>query len=138
MGTDTFRYSIRGFALTEVFAMPNKGILIDYINGRFQVSRSGGHVHFYWVKSGWIFRVGAATYAGLNIANGLLQNDFSFSENRFQLFAAAAVFLAGVLLQKNYKPYLRIGSKYRLESFKLSPATANSGYGINKIKHATK
>ena len=126
MGTDTFRYMVRGFAFTDVFAMPNKGILIDYINGRYQISRSGGHVHFYWIKSGWIFRVGAAAYAGLNISNGLLLNDFSFSENRIQLLAAAAVFIAGVLLHKHYKPYLRIGTKYRLESFKLSPTTASS------------
>lgn len=122
MGTDTFHYSVRGFAFTDVFAMPNKGILIDYVNGRFQISKSGGHVHFYWIKSGWIFRVGAAGYAGLNVVNGLLQGDFSFSDNKIQLLAAAAVFLAGVLLHKNYKPYLRIGPNYRLESFKVPPS----------------
>ena len=122
MGTDTFHYSVRGFALTDVFAMPNKGILIDYVNGRFQISRSGGHVHFYWIKSGWIFRVGAAGYAGLNVVNGLLNGDFSFSDNKIQLLAAAVVFLVGVLLHKNYKPFLRIGPKFRLESFKSSPS----------------
>ena len=120
MGTDTFHYRVMGFALTDVFAMPNKGILIDYIDGRFQISRTGGHVHFYWVKSGWIFRVGAAAYAGLHIANGLIQDNFSFSDSKTELLAAAAVFLVGVLLHMNYKPYLRIGKKYRLEILELS------------------
>jgi hypothetical protein len=71
-------------------------------------------------KSGWIFRVGAAAYAGLHIANGLIQNNFSFSDSKTELLAAAAVFLVGVLLHKNYKPYLRIGRKYRLEILELS------------------
>ena len=115
MGTDTFHYNVRGFALADVFAMPNKGILIDYKDGRFQISGSGGHVHFYWIKSGWIFRVGAAGYAGLHIANGLKQNNFSLSGSKTQLLTAAAVFLVGVLLHKNYKPYLRIGTKYHLK-----------------------
>jgi hypothetical protein len=120
MSRDTVHYSTKGFALTDVFAMPNKGILIDYINGGFQISRSGGHVHWYWIKSGWIFRVGGAGYAGLNITNGLIKNNFSFSDSKTQLFAAAAVFFVGVILHKNYKPYLRIGRKYRLESLELS------------------
>jgi hypothetical protein len=123
MSFDTIHYSVRGFALTDVFAMPNKGILIDYINGRFQISRSGGHVHWYWVKSGLLFRIGAAVYAGLNIVNGLIDNNFSFSDSKTELLAAAAVFLAGILLHKNYKPYLRIGKRYRLELIKFSPAT---------------
>jgi hypothetical protein len=115
MGSDTVHYGVKVFALTDIFAMPNKGILIDYINGRFQISRTGGHVHWYWIKSGWIFRVGAAGYAGLNIANGLIKNNFSISDSKTQLLTAAAVFLGGVLLHKNYKPYLRIRKKYRLE-----------------------
>jgi hypothetical protein len=126
MGTDTFYYNIRGFALTDVFAMPNKGILIDYINGRFQISRSGGHVHFYWIKSGWIFRVGAAGYAGLHIANGLINDNFSFSDSKTQLLTAASVFLMGVLLHKNYKPYLRIGRKHHLEILELSNQSSSS------------
>jgi len=115
MTRDTVHFSIIGYALKDVFAMPNKGILVDHINGSFQISKFGGHLHWYWIKSGWIFRVGAAGYAGLHIANGLIDNNFSFSDSKTQLFTAAGVFLAGVLLHKNYKPYLRIGRKYRLE-----------------------
>jgi hypothetical protein len=120
MGTDTVHYKIMGFALTDVFAMPKKGVLIDYINGRFQISTSGGHVHWYWIKSGWIFRVGAAGYAGLHIVNGLIDNNFSFSESKTELAIAAAVFLGGVLLHKTYKPYLQLGRKYSLKIFELS------------------
>ena len=120
MSIDTFHYRVKGFALTDVYAMPNRGILIDYINGHYQVSRSGGHVHFYWIKSGWIFRAGAAGYAGLNIANGLINKDLSLRNNKTQLLAAAAVFLGGMLLHKKYKPYLRIGRKYHLVNLKLS------------------
>lgn len=120
MGSDTFHYSISGFALTDIFAMPNKGIQIDYINGHFQISRSGGHVHWYWIKSGWIFRAGAAGYAGLNIVNGLINNNFSFSDSKTQLLTAAVVFFGGVLLHKDYKPYLLIGGKYHFKTIKLS------------------
>jgi hypothetical protein len=120
MGSDTVHYSVTGFALTDIFALPNKGILIDYINGSFQISSSGGHVHWYWIKSGWLFRVGAAGYAGLHITNGLIKNNFSISDSKGQLLTAAAVFLGGVLLHKNYKPYLRIGKKYQLKNFRLS------------------
>jgi hypothetical protein len=120
MSTDTFHLKVMGFALTDVFAMPKKGVLIDYIDGRFQISTSGGHVHWYWIKSGWIFRVGAAGYAGLHIINGLLDDNFSFSESKTELAAAAAVFLFGVFLHKTYKPYLQLGRKYSLEIIKLT------------------
>ena len=118
MGADTAYYNAVGFSLTDVFALPKKGVLIDYINGRFQISRSGGHLHWYWIKSGWIFRVGAAGYAGLNIANGIIDNDFSLRGSKLGI--AAAVFLGGVLLHKSYKPTSRIRKKYHLEVFKLS------------------
>lgn len=120
MGTDTVHYSVAGYSLKDVFALPNKGILIDYHDGQFQISRSGGHVHWYWVKSGWIFRVGAVGYAGLHVANGLIKDDFSLSRSKTNLIAAAAVFLGGVLLHKNYKPYLPVGRKYHLDNFNLS------------------
>jgi hypothetical protein len=120
MGADTIRYNIAGFSIADVYAFPKKGILIDYINGRFQISRAGGHVHFFWIKSGWLFRTGAIGYAVLNIINGLLRNDFSFDENRTQLGIAAGVFLGGVLLRKMYTPVLRLGEKYHIETLKLA------------------
>jgi hypothetical protein len=120
MGTDTVHYGILRFSVSDIYAMPKKGILVDYKNGQYQISRSGGHVKWYWIKSGWVFRVGAIGYATLHITNGLIQNDFSFSESKQELGIAAGVFLFGVLLKQLYKPTLQIGKKYHIESLNLS------------------
>ena len=120
LGSDTIHYPPNGYSIGDVYAMPKKGILIDYINGHFQISSEGGHVHWYWVKSGWIFRVIAAGYVGLAIINGLIQNDFSLSENATQFGIAAGVFLFGFILKKTYTPVLRIGKKYHLSVLSLS------------------
>ena len=116
---DTFHYNVLGFSVSDIYALPKKGVLIDYRNGQYQIIMSAGHQHWYWIKTGWIFRVGAAGYAGLNITNGLIKNDFSISESKTQLGIAAAVFLGGVLLHKAYKLTLRLGRKYHLETFQL-------------------
>lgn len=113
LGTDTLASEIVGFALSEIYALPKKGVLVDYRNGSFQISTSGGHVHWYWVKSGWIFRVLGAGYAGLVITNGLIQNNLSLAGSK--LAVAAAVFLFGELLRQSYKPTLRLEKKYKLE-----------------------
>src|SRR5690348_8914073 len=47
MNTDTFYFPVLGFSFSDVYAMPKKGYLIDYIDGRFQISRSGGRVRLY-------------------------------------------------------------------------------------------
>jgi hypothetical protein len=120
MGSDTIHYPPDGFSITDVYAMPKKGILIDYLDGRYKISTEGGHVHWYWIKSGWIFRVLAAGYVGLTIVNGLIQNDFSFSDNITQFSIAAGVFLVGFILKKTYTPVLRIGKKYHLSVLNLS------------------
>lgn len=110
MRTDTFYYPVKGFALSDIYAMPKKGYLIDFVNGRFQISRTGGHVHFYWIKSGFIFRVAGAGFALLGLINGSLIN----------IPIGAAVFAAGVLMKKIYKPTIRLKGKYRIESLDLS------------------
>lgn len=120
MGADTVHFPIVGFSIADVYAMPKRGILVDYINGQFQISRSGGHLHFYWIKSGFLFRVGAAGYAGLHIINGIIRNSLSFSESKIHLGIAVAVFLGGVLLKKMYTPTLRLKEKYHMEVIKLS------------------
>jgi hypothetical protein len=110
MRTDTFYYPVKGFALSDIYAMPKKGYLIDFVNGRFQISRTGGHVHFYWIKSGLIFRIAGAGFALLGLINGSLIN----------IPIGAAVFAAGVLMKKLYKPTIRLKGKYRMESLGLS------------------
>jgi hypothetical protein len=117
LNTDTFYYNIAGYSVSDIYAMPKKGVLVDYKEGEFQISMSGGHQHWYWIKSGWIFRVGAAGYAGLIVANSLIDSDLSISDSKTQLGVAAAVFLAGVLLKKAYKLTLRVGRKYHFAIF---------------------
>jgi hypothetical protein len=116
---DTFYYHIAAFSVSDIYAMPKKGVLIDYKKGEFEISRSGGHLHWYWIKSGWIFRVAGASYAGLIVANSLIDSDLSVSDSKTQLGIAAGVFLVGVLLKKAYKLTWRLGKKYHVETFQL-------------------
>ena len=110
MQTDTFYYPVKGFKLSDIYAMPKKGYLIDFVNGRFQISKYGGHVHFYWIRSGYIFRLAGAGFALLGLVNGSLIN----------IPIGAAVFAAGVIMKKTYKLTIRMKGKYRVESFELS------------------
>src|SRR5262245_17852024 len=68
LNTDTFYFNVMGFSVSDIYAMPKRGVLIDYKGDGFEISRSGGHQHWYWIKSGWLFRVAGAGYAGLIIA----------------------------------------------------------------------
>jgi hypothetical protein len=115
-GTDTVRYNPIGFSLSDINVLPKKGVLVDYKNGEARISRSGGHVHWYWIKSGWIFRTAALGYTGLHVANGVIKNDFSVSQSRQQLAVAAGVFVFGLFLKWSYKPIIRVGKKYRVET----------------------
>ncbi|MEP7109664.1 MAG: hypothetical protein ABI760_16840 [Ferruginibacter sp.] len=116
--TDTVHFSGFDFSIKEIFALPKKGVQIDYIGGRFQITKSGGHVHWYWVKGGWIFRAGAIGYAVLNVLNGLIDKNLAFSGSKLGI--AAGLFLGGVILKKTYKLTIPIGKKYQLETINLS------------------
>jgi hypothetical protein len=124
MSRDTVHYNVTGFALHDVFAMPNDGIRIDFNKGRNEVSRADGHVHFYWVKSGWIFRAGAIGYTALNVANGIIKNDFAFKGSKLGI--AAGVFLLGVLLKNSYRAALPLRKKYYLQT-SASSSSINNG-----------
>ncbi|MFN8253494.1 MAG: hypothetical protein U0V75_16610 [Ferruginibacter sp.] len=113
MGTDTFHMGTQSYALSDIYAVPKKGYLIDYIDGHFQYSRSGGHVHFYWIKSGLLMRMWGLGYAGVNLINSAIKNSFTLRDGH--LAAAAAVFTLGVFLKHNYKPFIRMNSRYYLE-----------------------
>ncbi len=116
MHSDTLRYNIMRIALADVFSMPKEGIQIDFMNGRFDVRRSGGHVHWYWVKGGWLFRTGGAGYAMLNITNNLIQKNAPFAaKNIGTPGICAGLFAVGMLLKETYKPYLVLGRKYHLQ-----------------------
>jgi hypothetical protein len=110
---DTLRFPAETYAVTDVFVLPKKGLLIDYRGGKFQIIRSAGTMNFYWLKSGLIFRLGAAGYVALTVINGLINSNLAFEGNGFLI--AGGVFLGGVILKKAYKPVYYMGKKYTLE-----------------------
>ncbi|HMG66104.1 MAG TPA: hypothetical protein VK588_00405 [Chitinophagaceae bacterium] len=116
---DTVYFNTSGFLISEIYSMPKRGVLVDYKDGKFQIIRSAGHQHWYWIKSGWLFRIGAAGYAGLNILNGLVKNNFSISDSKNQLIIAAAVFMGGIILHKVYKVTVLTGKKYQIKTVQL-------------------
>ncbi len=115
---DTMHFSGFHYALSEVHALPKRGVQIDYFGDHFAITGSGGHQHFYWIKSGWIFRAGALGYAGLNIINSIIKKDVLFSSGKLGI--AAAVFAGGVILKKVYTLTRPLGKKYHLESIKIT------------------
>lgn len=104
-GTDTFYYPIKAFILSDIYAMPKRGVLIDFVNGQFQISRTGGHQHFYWIKSGLLFKLGGAGYAILSIVNGIPGG----------VAIGAALFAVGIVMKKTYKLTYRLNRKYHFE-----------------------
>lgn len=118
MGSDTTLIAGYHYALSDIYAMPKKGVQINYIGDRFKIIMDGGHQHWKWIKSGWIFRVGAAGYAALNLANRLVKNDFAFAGSKLGI--AAGVFAVGMILKKTYKLTHRLGKKYHFEYMKIA------------------
>lgn len=116
-GSDSVHSPEFPIAIADVYAMPKKGIQFGYSNDRVYINREGGHVHWAWVKNGWLFKAGAAGYVGLNVANGLIKHNVTFTG--FQLGIAAGIFAVGEILHQLYKPSLQLGKKYRLESLKV-------------------
>jgi hypothetical protein len=112
MGTDTMWYNIDGYAKPDIKAIPKKGILIHYANGHYEVNRAAGHVHWYWIKSGYIFRLGAIAYAVTNLFNSIRMHNYSSTAGNLGI--AATVYAGGWVLKKNYKYYWPIGKKYHL------------------------
>lgn len=116
---DTLHYSGFDFSFSDIYAMPKKGIQVDYMDGIFQINKNAGHIHFYWIKGGWLFRAGAAIYATTDVVNGLIRNDLSFEKEKTTLAIAAGVFLFGEILKWTWKPSYRIGKKYHFETLDL-------------------
>jgi hypothetical protein len=119
MGNDTFHYSGLRYAVEDIYALPKQGVFIDRYNGQYKITTAGGHVHWYWIKSGWIFRAGAIGYASLNVANGIINHNLSFAGYKTEFAIAGGTFLFGVLLHKLYKPWLVMGKKYHIKIAKL-------------------
>jgi hypothetical protein len=116
---DTFYYDIQTFSVSDVYAMPKRGVLIDYKDGKFQIINSGGHQHWYWIKSGALFKLLGLGYATLTIVNGAISGDLSSSQNKTQLAVAAGLFAAGVVMKKAYSQTLKLRKKYYLKIIEL-------------------
>ena len=119
LGADTAHYGGFVFALADIAAMPRRGLAIHEVNGQYTIDRGAGHMHFWWVKSGWIFRTGAAGYVGLNLLNRLIDKKPAFNPQAFAV--AGLVFTGGLILKKAYKVTLPLGHTYYLKTFVYNP-----------------
>lgn len=113
VGTDTSHYGESMFGFDEVKALPKYGFPIDYIDGRYQANPRNGGMHFYWFKSGYLFRLGALTYTGLWLANGVIQKDLTLQNSHLGI--AAGVYALGFLMKRMYKPWIVLKGKRHLE-----------------------
>ncbi len=113
-GPDTTYFGIDGYSLSDIYALPKPGYLVEYFNGGWNITAVGGHVHWLWVKGGFIFRLLGLGYIGLQSVNGLIKKDFSFSSNAAGFGIAAAVAAGGFVLKKTYQSTRRVGKKYKL------------------------
>jgi hypothetical protein len=113
MGTDTSHYGENWFAYNEVDALPKHGLPIDYIEGHYKINPRNGGMHFYWFKSGYLFRLGALTYTGLWLVNGAIQHDLSLQNSHLGI--AAGVYALGFLMKRLYKPWIRLKGNRHLE-----------------------
>jgi hypothetical protein len=116
---DTFYYDIQKYSISDVYAMPKRGVLVDYKDGKFQIINSGGHQHWYWIKSGALFKVLGLGYATLTIVNGAISGDLSSSQNKTQLAISAGLVAAGVAMKKAYSQTLKLRKKYYLKIIEL-------------------
>jgi hypothetical protein len=112
-GPDTAKLEPMPFVVGDLKAIPKPGVLVDYGGpDGYRISMAGGHVHWFWIKSGWIFRVGGAGYAALSIINWVVQGTPAFPY--IGVACGAGVFLFGELLKFLYKPYYLLGKRYHL------------------------
>jgi hypothetical protein len=112
MGTDTVHIGGYHFSLKDIRAFPKPGIRFRYAGNHLEVNGNAGHVHWYWIKGGFLFRAGALGYAGLHTVNGLIDKDLAFTTA--QALIPAGLFLGGVLLKKKWKYYIPVAGKYHL------------------------
>ena len=125
MGSDTISWPVEGYHLQDIATIPKRGYLISMIDNQFQINRGAGHVHFYWIKSGVLFRGGAVAYTGVMLVNNLSDKKPDKTAIKKGLLTGAGIYLFGYLLKKMYSPFYKTGKKYKLEY--MNYATGQTG-----------
>jgi hypothetical protein len=125
LGSDTVYQGGYHFAVTDIYSLPKRGVQIDFTDEHFSITRNGGHQHWYWIKSGWLFRALGIGYASLNVANGIIDHDFTHLGSKLGIAAGAV--LVGVILKHSYQLTHQRSKKYHLETIKIS--------GSNPVLH---
>jgi len=117
MKIDTMSFDLSAYSLTDIFAMPKPGVEIGDVKDskNNQVLTDAGHVHFYWIKGGWLFRVLGIGYAGLNIFNSVVTKNQPISWSGLGI--AAGLFAFGEFLKLSYSPILKLGNKYSMKVY---------------------
>ena len=126
MGTDTVSWPVEGYHYNDIAALPKKGFLISLINNSFQINRSAGHVHWFWIKSGVLFRAGAAAYTGVMLINNMSDKDPDKKVITKGLLTGASVYLFGFILKKMYSPVHKTGKNYRLVYINYAPPVSGT------------
>ena len=113
-GSDTSYFPVEGYSIHDVARLPRPRFLIAYNGREYNFTRTGGHVHWYWVKSGWLFRAAGLGYAGLYTVNGLIRDDFDWKDSRLAI--AGGSYLLGFILKRVYKIYRPLNRRLRLQT----------------------
>lgn len=113
-GSDTSYFPVEGYSIKDVQFLPRPRFLIAYNGKEFNFSRTGGHVHWYWVKSGWLFRAAGIGYAGLYLTNGLIRDDLDLKDGRLAI--AGGSYLLGFVLKRVYRIYRPLNKRLHLQN----------------------
>lgn len=104
--------------MNDIYAIPKKGIIVDYQKGYFDVSKKGGQDFLGKFKSGNYFIIGGLGYIALNTIN-INQDNFSSKAYKSDLILASSFLGAGLFLKFFNKPYIKIKRQYKFETKKL-------------------
>jgi hypothetical protein len=121
MNTDTVRFPVEGYSINDVYSLPEKGLRVDFKNGTFKPRRNAGHVKFYWIKEGLLFRLLGGGLPILSAANGgfTKSNNYNAFAKHKNTILAAGSFALGIALKYLYKQDLVIGKRFSIGIFRL-------------------
>lgn len=116
---DTIKFWKVNYSIKDVYALPEDGVHIDWINNRFEIAESGDNYGTF-IGDGSIFKLGAAAYAILNISNALIQDGTVSDTDKKNLNTAAGVFAFGMLIKGFHRQTIKLGKKFYLQTISIS------------------